>query len=105
MGFVRTGVHRPLEDAADELLRQSMAGVTSMEAKSDILTPWKQRDRLAREVYVASGVPDSAIRQGMYHRVANPQAPHLNSRDGVAIRTRRTDSLTSFVESHPATEH
>lgn len=81
---VYRGIHGPLERAADEIIFASLKGVTSQSEKSDILTPWKEADRRNREVLSHSGVIDPAIRRGMYHRVANPQYPHLNSRDGIA---------------------
>lgn len=96
---IRRGVHRPLEDAADGLIKQSLAGVTKHSEKSDILTPWKEQERLRREVYQASGAPDSAIRRGVFHRVANQTRPDLNSRDGV-VRARRTSTLGAFVAEH-----
>jgi hypothetical protein len=83
-GTIRCGVHGPLEAAADEILWNSLRGVTSQSAKSDILTPWKEQDRRNREVLSSGGTVDPAIRRGMYHRVANHAYPHLNSRDGVA---------------------
>lgn len=82
MGQIHSGVHQQLEDAATELIRESLEGVTSMSAKSDILTPWKEVDRRRREVYTADGVPDGAVRRGMYHRAWNSRHPHLNSVDG-----------------------
>jgi hypothetical protein len=82
MGQLHSGIHPQLEDAATELLRKSLEGVTSMSEKSDILTPWKEMDRRRREVYMAEGVPDAALRRGMYHRAWNSQFPHLNSTDG-----------------------
>lgn len=85
---VRSGVHLPLERAADELIMDSLKGVTSQEAKKDILTPWKEQDRRSREVYNMNGIAEPHIRRGMYHRVANPARPQLNSRDGVARATR-----------------
>lgn len=106
---MRFGVHKPLEEIADALLADSLRGVTSQEAKSDILTPWKERDRRRREVYTGVGYPDPSIRSGMYHRRSNPGSPHLNSRDGVAqVLARRTvaespfprSSLADFVAQH-----
>lgn len=79
---VHSGIHAPLEDLANEIIFGSLKGVTSQRAKSDILTPWKEQDRRSREVLASGGVVDPAIRRGMYHRVANPRAPHLNSREG-----------------------
>ena len=98
-GIILYGVHKPLEDAANELIRQSLKGVTSMAEKSDILTPWKEQDRKNREVLTRDGVPDSSTRQGMYHRAWNSAHPHLNSRDGIA-RGSRFGSLKTFVEDH-----
>lgn len=82
MGQLHYGLHAPLEDAATELIRKSLEGVTSMAEKSDILTPWKEMDRRRREVYTESGVPDGSVRRGMYNRAWNSQHPHLNSVDG-----------------------
>jgi len=99
--MIRYGVHRPLEDEANRLIRESLVGVTSQAEKKDILTPWKEKDRREREVYTESGTPDAAARSGMYHRAWNPSMPHLNSRDGTAFRGRRTPSS---LEMH-VTEH
>lgn len=82
MGQLHSGVHQQLDDAATELIRKSLEGVTSMSAKSDILTPWKDQDRKRREVYSSEGVPDGALRRGMYHRAWNSTHRHLNSTDG-----------------------
>lgn len=82
MGQLHSGVHQPLDDAATELIRQSLEGVTSMSEKSDVLTPWKEMDRRRREVYAESGAPDGALRRGMYHRAWNSSSPHLNSVEG-----------------------
>ena len=84
MGQLHSGVHQQLDDAATELIRKSLEGVTSMSAKSDILTPWKDQDRRRREVYSGEGVPDGALRRGMYHRAWNSRSPHLNSIEGTA---------------------
>lgn len=81
---MRYGTHRQLEEEADRLLRESLRGVTSHLAKRDILTPWKEQERRRREVFVSSGVPDPAIRKGMFGRVANTRQTHLNARDGIA---------------------
>lgn len=100
MGRLVYGVHKTLEEAANEMLRQSLQGVTSQEAKKDILTPWKEKDRASREILVAAGTPDAAFRLGMYHRAYNSAAPHLNSRDGVArgLRIPRDLPLASDSE-------
>lgn len=82
MGQLHSGIHVQLEEAATELLRKSLEGVTSMSAKADILTPWKEMDRRRREVYTESGTPDGALRRGMYHRAWNSRSPHLNSVEG-----------------------
>lgn len=81
---LRHGVHAQLEEAANELIKESLKGVTSIQAKSDILTPWKEIDRKKREVMVPSGSPDAALRRGNYHRAYNRTSPHLNAIDGVA---------------------
>jgi hypothetical protein len=100
MGRMHFGVHRTLEDEADRLIKQSLAGVTSHKAKSDILTPWKDAERHRREVYTQAGVPDEAVRKGMFGRVANRSRPDLNSRDGLARANRFSSSLASFVDEH-----
>jgi hypothetical protein len=101
MAMVRRGTHRLLEDEADRLIRESLKGVTKHSEKSDILTPWKQQARYRREVYVASGVPDRSVRQGMFGRALNPSKPELNSRDGIAPpRYGSSTSLSDFVAEH-----
>jgi hypothetical protein len=92
------GVHAELEEMANELIRQSLAGVTARSAKSDILTPWKERDRYSREVYSSSGTVDAATRRGMFHRAWNPQHAHLNSRDGIAPGRRIPTGLAEFMD-------
>jgi len=99
MGILKFGVHHEMEKAANELIRASLEGVTSMSAKSDILTPWKEQDRRNREVYAASGTPDPAILKGMYNRSWNSKDTHLNSRDGIA-RGSRTGSLSDHVREN-----
>lgn len=96
MGSLHYGVHHELEAAADELIRESLAGVTSQTAKRDILTPWKMKDRLNREVYVKSGSPDAALREGNFHRSYNPAYPHLNSTRSGAHNSR-VDSMSAHV--------
>lgn len=100
---LRFGVHAPLEDEATRLIMESLKDVKSMSAKSDILTPWKEQNRKDREVLVSSGMPDSQIRMGMFHRKWNSQQQHLNSRDGITPGRRRA-TLASFVEEHRADE-
>lgn len=104
MGRMRYGVHKALEEEADALLKQSLAHVTSHAAKSDILTPWKEQERRRREVYVASGTPDPAIRKGMFRRSLNPVQSHLNSREGFAPPLRSGASIGGSLSSHVA-EH
>jgi hypothetical protein len=79
---VHIGLHAQLEEAANELIRRSLEGVTSMSEKSDILTPWKEMDRRRREVYNVEGKPDGSLRRGMYHRAWNSRHRHLNSVEG-----------------------
>ena len=95
---IRRGVHAGLEAEANRLIKESLAGVTKHSEKADILTPWKEQDRYRREVYVATGVPDSSTRRGMFGRALNRSRPELNSRDGVA--RPRTTSLTDHVNSN-----
>ena len=101
MSRMRFGVHPTLEAEADRLIRQSLVGVNSHQAKSDILTPWKLQDRRRREVLVSTGTPDPAVRIGMFHRRLNTQHPHLNSRGGVYPAMRDT-GLRAFMEEHRA---
>jgi hypothetical protein len=89
MGQLHSGVHPTLDDAATELIRKDLEGVTSMSAKSDVLTPWKEMDRKRREVYTEDGVPDGSVRRGMYHRAWNSRYPHLNSSEGKGGPMRR----------------
>jgi hypothetical protein len=100
MGRLRYGRHVSLEEMADGMIKKSLQGVTSYADKSDILTPWKQEQRYRREVYVASGTPDSQLRRGMFGRVLNRAQPHLNARDGFAVprRAGTNDSLEEFVD-------
>jgi hypothetical protein len=82
MSRLRYGVFLELEEEANRLITESLAGVTSRAAKSDILTAWKEEDRRGREVYTSTGFADPAVRRGMFGRAWNPRHPHLNSRDG-----------------------
>lgn len=101
MNMPRHGVHAALEAEANRLIKESMAGVTSQSAKSDILTPWKEKDRRDREVYVESGVPEVSTFRGMYNRAWNPEHTHLNSRDGVVRAKRiRTQGIQSHVNEY-----
>jgi len=92
------GVHVGLEEAADELLRQQVASLPRSQ-KMDLLTPWKERDRLSREVYNSEGVPDPALRRGMFHRAWNPKQTHLNSRDAHGYQPK-IDTLNLYVSEH-----
>lgn len=89
------GVHKELEAAADELLREAVAELPRSQ-KMDILTPWKERDRLSREIYTSEGVPDPSVRLGMYNRAWNPGSAHLNSRDG-HVRANRVEESSVYV--------
>lgn len=94
---IRYGTHGPLEQAADEMLRQSLLGEKSRERKSDILTPWKEANRRSMEVYTSDGVPDASFRRGMFKRERNRTKPYLNSCDGVVHGHR--SMVDSSVES------
>ena len=104
MGRMRYGVAKGLEAEADALIAKSLQGVTTHEAKSDILTPWKEAQRRRREVYVGSGTPDPAVRQGMFHRRTNPTRPQLNSRDGLfgASQMVRNEGRETSLSAHVA---
>lgn len=97
MGRTYYGMHKELEAAADELLRQSVATLPRSE-KMDLLTPWKERDRLSREVYTNEGTPDPALRRGMYNRAWNPRNTHLNSQDGAGGRSTPLEGSVYFAE-------
>jgi hypothetical protein len=94
---LRHGTCRELEAQADEMIRESLKGVTSREAKSDILTPWKQQDRWDHEVYPAAGIADPAVRCGQFSRTWNSKYPHLNSRDGHYPVRRAQDGLDTYT--------
>lgn len=96
MGIIRYGVHQQLEEAADEILFPALAKITSQADKKDVLTPWKEKDRRRREVYVPSGTPDLSARVGYFHRAYNFRSAHLNSQPGGAHKLR-TDSLSEWV--------
>lgn len=107
-----SGVHEALEAEADRLLHESLRGVTSHSAKSDILTTWKEWSRRNREVYmVREGLhdhdpprawdvipfgPDRAIRRGFYWRSINPGMLHLNSTYRVASVMARHRGVTMW---------
>lgn len=97
MGKLRNGVYQPLEDIADEIIRQEVASLPRSE-KMDVLTPWKQKERYRREVYASEGIVDPSIRRGMFHREWNPDYPHLNARDG-HTRPRRVQNKRSDTEN------
>lgn len=89
------GIHLELEEAANELLRKEVADLPRSQ-KMDLLTPWKERDRLSREVYTSEGIPDGSLRKGMFHRAWNPQHTHLNSRDAIGSQLK-LDTSTVYV--------
>jgi hypothetical protein len=92
---IRRGVHLPLEEEANRIIKESLAGATRND-KSDILTPWKLQDRLNHEVYVASGTPEAHLRKGRFGRVYNPRNPHLNSQDGTSASGRKARHVTDI---------
>jgi hypothetical protein len=89
---LRNGVCRPLEDLADALIADSLRGVTSRTAKSDILTKWKEEDRSRREILTSTGFADPAVRRGMFRKAWNSRHSHLNSREGFYPSRRIPDS-------------
>jgi hypothetical protein len=96
---LRRGVCAHLEAEADELIRQSLEGVTKHSEKSDILTPWKTAERYRREVYTSSGIADNT-RRGVFGRSLNQARPDMNSRDGTFRSPGRTASLSSHVNDY-----
>lgn len=98
---IHYGVHRELEAAADAILKESLRGVTKHSEKTDILTEWKTRRHRDHEVFVPSGIPDAANRQGIFHRAWNADRDDLNSREGHVRGGRgRMLSLQTFVWEH-----
>lgn len=98
---MRFGTHPVLEAAANQILRDSMRGITSIAAKSDILTPKKERMRGEREVLSSTGVVEPTSRRGIYYRDANPSRPDLNSREGVMRPPPRgMSTLEQFVREN-----
>lgn len=101
---MRYGVHPLLEAEADRLIRESLRGITKHSEKADVITDFKRKKIRGREIYVESGVPDSSIRRGMFHRRANPVQTHLNSREGLSSALQRRDdkggidSLSDFLD-------
>lgn len=86
---VHSGTNAQLEAYADQLIKDSLEGVTSREAKSDIITPWKQKHRDLHEILSRSGAAiDPAIIRGTFSKAWNATAPHLNSREGAARAPR-----------------
>lgn len=91
LGRVRYGTNLVLEEEANEIIFGHLRGISSREEKSDILTPWKEKNRLSKEVYNVTGFPQPSIRNGMFHRTLNRARPWLNSRDGIAQTASRQD--------------
>lgn len=100
---VKSGIHEQLEEEANALIFGSLKDVTSREAKSDILTPWKEKHRKSREILSRTGHPiDGALRRGMYHRTYNPIQTHLNSYDGP---TRPVKMDSDWDDEHGGNNH
>lgn len=99
---LRTGVHKELEDTANEILRMALKDVTRHSDKSDILTPWKEQARRSREVYVTDGTPDGSVRRGIFHRDWNssPAHTHLNSVEGMPMPKHSAHEPTSSPWDH-----
>lgn len=98
-GRVRYGTNLLLEEEADSILFAHLRNITNRQEKSDVLTPWKLKNRISHEVYTAAGFPDPSIRKGMYGRVLNRAKPHLNSRDGLAraaAKQEQSIAMTNF---------
>jgi hypothetical protein len=67
---MRFGICHQLEDEANRLIAESLKGVSSREAKSDILTEWKLEDRMNREVLTSTGTADPAVHATVITRSA-----------------------------------
>lgn len=91
LGRVRYGTNLVLEEEADAIIFGHLREISSREEKSDVLTPWKLKNRLSKEVYNVTGFPQPSIRNGMFHRTLNRAKPWLNSRDGIAQTASRQD--------------
>lgn len=91
MGRIHYGRHAPLEDAADEILSQALGPLPATQ-KTDILTPWKEKQRRKHEVYTNEGVP-TATYEGNFHRVYNARHPHLNNVAGRVPRGLRSRTV------------
>ncbi|GAA1978994.1 DUF7236 family protein [Kitasatospora viridis] len=91
MGRIRRGVDPDLEAAADALLYPVLKAITKP-SERDVLTHYMEASRHRREVYNINGIPDPAVRSGLFHRAYNPTSPHLNSRDGTLRGSRFSSS-------------
>lgn len=98
LGRIKYGTHLILEEAANEILFGHLRTITSREEKADVLTPWKEKNRISHEVYNVTGVPIPHVRNGMFHRVLNRSKPYLNSRDGLArVAANQPNSIAMTV--------
>ncbi len=103
MNRINYGINASLEAVADEILRKALATLPRSQ-KMDVLTPWKLRDRVGREVYTSDGVPDPAVRKGIYSRSWNPGSPHLNSRDGQVRGKRHLETTKAYIPEQAYTD-
>lgn len=69
-----SGINNKLEEQANAILREGRRGITALSEKKDYLTEEQLSLRQAREVLNSNGVPDPAIRRGLYRRAYNPAA-------------------------------
>lgn len=93
--LLRNGVWEEAEAEADRIIFGHLKAISRAEAKKDVLTPWKEYNRRTHEVMmvgtrkdeqdppgrhdVVGGVPDRAVRSGMFDRSVNSLHPWLNS--------------------------
>ena len=77
---MKQGVDEDLEEAANELLRQSFEGVSPNAnfahgwVKADLISPTSYAHRIwPGEVYNRLGVADASIRRGQFSRPHNPR--------------------------------
>jgi hypothetical protein len=100
VAIARKGIAPALEAEANRIIKESLVGVRSRTAKSDILTEDKEKYRRSKEMYVDSGTPDPSVRSGNFHRRLNPARPELNSREGIARARSITGSLQAFTDEY-----
>ena len=70
----KSGIDWKLEEAANNILRESRQGVTKLSDKKYWLTEEQMALRQQREVYNQFGTADARLVSGLYRRAHNPLA-------------------------------